>query len=183
MLKRSAKWVAGFISLALALWWFSSYRISEYRGDGQIRDSGFWTYARYHVELEKIPFYENGVHQFRLAGLPSEEMSLELVVVGKTDKDRVELTRPKTNIEATLRDDLGHVICNAAGLPSDGIRDNAWILTSSNDRAALYNHPCVDVQVHNQRSYTLELTITQVDSASPKASLVPVISGGGNELP
>ena len=183
MLKRSAKWLAGFISLALTLWWFSSYRTSEYRGDGQIRDSGFWTYPRYHVELEKIPFYENGVHQFRLAGLPSEEMSLELVVVGKTDKDRVELTRLKTNIEATLRDDLGHVICKAAGLPSNGIRDNAWILTSSDDRAALYNHPCVDVQIHKQRSYSLELTLTQVDSGSPKAFLVPVISGGGNELP
>jgi hypothetical protein len=183
MLKRSVKWVAALISLTLALWWFSSYRVSEYHGDGQIRDSGVWTYPRYHVELGKIPFYENGVHQLRLAGLPSEEMSLELVLDGKTDKDRAELTRLKTNIEATLRDDLGKVICNATGVPSDGIRDNAWILTTSNDRASLYNHSCVDVQVHKQTSYTLELTLTRVDSASPKAFLVPVISGGGNELP
>ena len=128
MLKRSAKWVAVLIVLAFALWWFSSYRISEYRGDGQIRDSGVWTYLRYHVELGKIPFYENGVHQFRLVGLPSEEMTLELVVDGKSDKDRPELARLKTNIEAILRDDLGKVVCNAGGVPSDGIRDNAWIL-------------------------------------------------------
>jgi hypothetical protein len=179
----AVKWMAGFVLLAFAVWWFSSYRISEYHGDGHIRDSGMWTYPRYHVELGEIPLFEKGEHRFRLAGLPSEEMSLELLVVGKTENDRPELTRLKTNIEATLRDDLGQVVCHAGGVPSDGIRDNAWILASSDDRAALYNHPCVDVQVHKQRSYTLELTLTQVDSTSPKAFLIPVVSGGGNELP
>src|SRR5579864_8597825 len=114
-----AKRVAGLFFLALAIWWFFSYRISEYHGDGHIRDSGVWTYPRYHVELGQIPLFENGVHQFRLAGLPSEEMTLELIVVGKTDKDRAELTTLRTIIEAILKDDQGRVVCKAVGVPSD----------------------------------------------------------------
>jgi hypothetical protein len=178
-----AKWASGLCFLALAIWWYCSYRISEYHGDGHIRDSGVWTYPRYHVELDQIPLFENDIHRFTLAGLPSEEMTFELIVVGKTDKDRRELTRLKTNIAVSLKDDRGHLVCKAAGIPSDGLQDNAWILTSSDDRAAFYNRPCVDVRIRRQRSYTLELTLSQVDPNSPKAFLVPEISGGGNELP
>jgi hypothetical protein len=178
----AGKWAAGLLCLILAIWWFWSYRISDYHGDGHIRDSGVWTYPRYNVELGQIPLFENGVHQFRLAGLPSEEMTLKLIVVGKTEKDTAELTGLNTNIEATLKDDQGRVACKAAGSPSE-LHDNAWILTSSDDRAAFYNRRCVDVEVRRQRSYTLELTLTHVDSSSPKAFLVPVISGGGIELP
>ena len=179
----AVKCMAGLVFLSLAVWWFSSYRICEYHGDGHIRDSGVWTYPRYRVELGEIPLFENGEHRFRLAGLPSEEMSLELLVVGKTEKDRAELTRLKTNIAANLKDDKGRVVCKAGGIPSDGQRDTAWILASSDDRAALYNRPCVDVQIHRERSYILELTLTQVDPSSPRAFLVPAFSGGGNELP
>jgi hypothetical protein len=179
----TVKWMAGLVFVALAVWCFSSYRISEFYGDGHIRDSGVWTYPRYHVEFSEIPLFENGEHRFRLAGLPSEEMSLELLVVGKTEKDRAERTRLKTDIAASLKDDKGRDVCKAGGIPSDGQQGDAWIRASSDDRAALYNRACVDVQVHRKRSYILELTLTQVDHSSPRAFLVPVFSGGGNELP
>jgi hypothetical protein len=142
-----------------------------------------WTYPRYHVELGQIPLFETGVHRFQLTGLPSEKMTLELVALGKAEKDRAELTGLKTKITATLVDDRGHFVCKASGSPSDGIRENAWILTSSDVSAAFYNHSCADVQIRRRTSYTLELTLTEVDSDSPKTFLAPVIAGGGNELP
>jgi hypothetical protein len=169
--------------IAFAIWWLWSYRITEYRGDGKITDAGTWNYPRYRIELSQIPFFESSVHQFKLAGLSSGQMTLTLDVVGKTEKNRVELTRLKTRIEATLLDDEGRTVCKAFGIPSDGTRENAWILSSSDISAAFYNQSCVDIDIHRSRSYTLAVRLIEVDPDSPRAYLVPILSGGGNELP
>jgi hypothetical protein len=185
MLTRSngAKIIAFAVLIALGIWWLRSYRITDYRGDGRITDSGTWNYPRYRVELSQIPLFESGIHQFRLAGLPSDQMTLELVVVGKTGKDREELTKLRTRIDASLIDDQGHTVCNASGIPSDGIRENAWILRSTDVSAAFYNQSCVDVVIYTFRSYNLEVKLSEIDAVSPRAYLLPIVSGGGNELP
>ena len=185
MISRStgAKLIAFSFFIGLAIWWSLSYRITEYRGDGKITDAGAWNYPRYHIELGQIPLFDSGIHEFNLTGLPSEQMTLELVIAGKTGKDRAELTGLKTKIEASLVDNEGRTACKAFGIPSDGIQENAWILTSSSTFAAFYNHACVDVDTRRTRSYTLTVRLTEVDSSSPRAYLVPILSGGGNELP
>ncbi len=176
MLRRStgAKLIGFALLIAFAIWWLRSYRITEYRGDGKITDAGTWNYLRYRIELSQIPFFESGVYQFNLAGLPSGKMTLTLDSTGKTEKNRVQLTRLKTRIEATLLDDAGHTVCRAFGIPSDGIRENAWNLSSSDISAAFYNHSCVDIDIHRPRSYTLAVRLTEVDPDSPRAYLVPL---------
>jgi hypothetical protein len=178
-----AKLIGVALLLSLAIWWLRSYRISDYRGDGIITDAGTWNYPRYRIELGQIPFCEAGTHQFKLTGLPSEQMTLTLSISGKTDKDRAELTKSKTKIEASLVDSEGHTACKAFGIPSNGIQDNAWILASSETSAAFYHRACVDVDIQRAKSYILTVTVTDLDSDVPRFYVVPVLSGGGNELP
>lgn len=183
MLSRGAKVLGIALLLALVVWWLRSYRISEYRGDGKIRDSGTWSYPRYHIELGQIPLSKTGTYQFKLAGLPSEQMSLKLLITGKTEKDRKELAGLTTKIEATLLDDTGRTVCEAFGVPSDGIQENAWIFTGSDDFAAFWNKSCLEKDIHHTKSYVLIMKLSEIDSRTPDTYLVPTLSGGGNELP
>ncbi len=181
--RRKGLIACGVISIALILWSVTSYRISRFRGDGVISDSGFWSYPRYHISLAPIPLFEAGAHKFSLTGLPPEEMSLILDVPGKAEKDRVILSKLKNKIDASVVDDKGHVVCKASGFISDGITENGWIITSSDSSAALYQKACVDMSVHRGRTYVLTVSLSDVDSDSKTIYLRPYLSGGGNELP
>jgi hypothetical protein len=174
---------SGGISVALMIWLLTSYRISEYHGDGAISDSGFWSYPRYSIALDPFPLFETGTHKFLLAGLPREEMSLTLDVLGKSEKDRKMLAKLRNKIEASLVDDEGHVVCKASGNISDGITEKGWIITSTDSSAAVYHRACVDVPVHNHGTYVLTVGLSDVDSDSTAIYVKPYISGGGNELP
>jgi hypothetical protein len=183
MLKKSAKLVAVALLALLGIWWLGSYRISQYRGDGKIRDSGMWSYPRYHIDVGQIPLSKSGTYQFKLAGLPPEKMSLELRIPEKTEKDRKELAGLTTKIEAFLLDETGQAVCVAFGVPSDGIQEKAWIFTGSDDFAAFWNKSCLEKDIHHTKSYVLTVKLSEIDSRSPGTYLVPTFSGGGNELP
>ena len=173
----------GAISIALIVWLLTSYRISEYHGDGVISDSGFWSYPRYHVALEPIPLFEASIRKYSLAGLPAEEMSLTLDVPGKSEKDRIALSKLRNKIDASVTDDQGHVVCKASGNFSDGIVENGWIITSTDSSAAIYQTVCVDIPIRKHRTYVLTVSLSDVDPDSKAIYLKPYISGGGNELP
>ena len=169
--------------IALLVWLLWPYNIRAYQGDGTISDSGFWSYPRYRVELAKISFSETGAYRFRLAGLPSEDTTLKLILVDKTDSDRALLTKLKTNISASITDDQNRIVCSVSGYPSDGISEDAWILTSSHTSAALYHRGCVDVKLSHSRIYTLKLQVNLIDPSTPNIYVVPIVTSGGNELP
>jgi hypothetical protein len=174
------------IAVALAVllvWWLSSYQTWGFHGDGKIRDSGVFTYPRYHVELNQIPFSEAGEHHFSFTGAPPEKMWLQFGIVGKTGRDATELTSLKTEIDVLLQDDQGNVLCTASGVPIQGAKHGGWILTYSSDYAAFYNLACVDLPMSRRRSYALQVGIKSVDDRSPSVFLVPTLLGGGIELP
>ena len=171
------------IVVVLAVAMLSCYQPRRFHGDGKIRDSGVFTYPRYHVEFNQISFSKEGEYRFGFKEAPSEKMWLQFGVVGKTGRDATALTGLKTQIEVLLRDDQGNTLCTAAGAPIKGVGSGGWILTHSSDDAAFYNLECANLPMRSRRSYTLQVWIKNVDAGAPSAFLVPTLLGGGNELP
>jgi hypothetical protein len=156
-----------------------SYHSREFRGAGAIRDSGVFSYPRYHVELNQISLSETGQHRYTFEGVPSEEMWLQFDVIGRNGRDVKELAGLTTEIDALLRDDHGNTLCVASG----SLALKTWILTYSSDYAGFYNLACMNLRMNTRRSYTLQLEVKDVDAHSPNMSLRPTLVGGGNELP
>jgi hypothetical protein len=163
----------------IVFWYVLSYHTWEFRGPGTIRDNGVFTYPRFRVLLDKVPLSEAGQHRFTFKGVPSEEMSLQFDVVGKTDRDAAELDNLTSEIELLLSDDHGNILCSTSGSP----KAKAWILLHSTDYAGFYTPTCQNRRMDRWRSYTLQLHLKDVDARSPKAFLRPSLAGGGIELP
>ncbi len=171
-----------FVAIALGLiacWYLLSYHSRAFHEAGAIRDSGVFSYPRYHVELDQIPFSEGGEHRFAFTGAPSEEMWLQFDVVGKTARDAQILERLTTQLDVLLSDDQGKVLCAASGTPAT----RAWILTYSADYAGFYSLSCTNLQINRRSSYILRVELKDADAHSPNIFLRPTLLGGGNELP
>jgi hypothetical protein len=171
-----------FVAIALGLitcWYSLSYHPRAFRGAGGIRDSGVFSYPRFHVELNQVPLFEDGKHRLAFRGVPSEEMRLQFDVIGKTGQDAKELGSLTTEINVRLSDDQGNVLCTASGTPAS----RAWILTYSADYASFYNLSCGNLRMNRRRSYALQLEVKGADANTPKIFLRPTLLGGGNELP
>jgi hypothetical protein len=179
---RSAAFRFAFVPIALgivACWYGLSYHPRAFHGTGAIRDSGVFSYPRYHINLTQVPLSQGSEHRFTFTGVPPEEMWLQFDVVGKTSRDADVLAGLTTQISARLSDDQGNVLCSASGTPST----RAWILTYSNDYAGLYNLSCTNLPMNRRRSYTLEVKVEDADARSPNTFLRPTLLGGGIELP
>jgi hypothetical protein len=116
--------------LILSAW--SPWDSFRYHGDGQFSDRGFFSYPRYLVTFSDIQLNQTGEHHFHFRGLPSEEMSLMLLVKDKrvdTWADSAPLANLQVTIEAVLTDDKGHVACRAYGRPAPSNEDGIWVVT------------------------------------------------------
>jgi hypothetical protein len=174
------RFVIAAIALGLiACWYVFSYHSRAFHGTGAIRDSGVFSYPRYHVELNKVLLSEGGEHHFAFTGVPSEEMWLQFDVVGKTYADAKVLESLTTHIDVLLSDDQGNVLCTASGTPAT----RAWILTSSAGYAGFYSLSCSNLRMNKRRSYTLQLELKDADARLSNTFLRPTLLGGGNELP
>jgi hypothetical protein len=183
----ATRWLSGKVLFGgacsfLVIWWLLfSYHTWAFHGDGNIH-SGILFYPKHVVTFSEIPLFKTGEYQFRFKGVPSEELSLEFNVVGKAWNDATQLTGLNTQIQATLADDRGRVICAASGSPTAGVEKEKWILTYTSDSAAFYNLNCLNIQFRKNTSYVLKVRLDNVDSRSPKANLVPTLSGGGIDI-
>ena len=178
----SPKQIAVILLLLLGLAWLLSYRISEFKGDGTISDAGLGSNPRYVVKFDQIPLHQASTHQFHLQGLPFSEMSFRMNILGKSDQDWKALTKLKTKIAVSLDDNRGHVLCSCVGVPTNSELDrNNWILTINDHQASYYHFSCLGIQLSRFKTYTLKISLTDVDPNSPEAYLVPELLDGGDE--
>jgi hypothetical protein len=95
-----------------------------------------------------------------------------------------EITGLKTNIEVSLRDESGRIICEADGSPSEIGYGNpkGWVTMMGPDEAAYWNGNCLRMRLKPSSSYSLTIHIRDIDPRTPKINLVPTLEGGQPEL-
>ena len=174
--------IAAGIALGAVAWWFCSYDPGEFRGAAPMRDTGLFSYYRYHAPLGEVPLGVAGLYILKFSGLPSERMGLQLFIPGGTTSDRDLLESLTTKISVEIADARGTVVCSATGIPSAKDRPAKWVLMSSDSDAAFWHEQCLNVEFARHTHYTLRVAISDVDPRSPQVSLKPILEGGGIEL-
>lgn len=173
--------VALFIA-GVALWAFS-YHTWEFKGGEAIRDSGFFSYPRYHAQLGRLPLWEPGEYQFAVRGIPPDSLALELQVLEATQADR--LPSLSTSVSATVTDSSGKLLCTASGrLSESGTRGlSTWVLASSVSNKSFWHPRCRELPISRSKAYIVRVTVSDVDPRSPHRTIMVILQGGGNELP
>jgi hypothetical protein len=176
--------VAVVLAIAVSLW-ACSYHTFEFKGGVGIRDSGFFSYPRYHAQLGDLPLWKDGEYQFTVRGLPPDPLNLSLEVVDATDADRKELTSLSSSVEVSIVDDSGKQVCTGSGRLSDADTRGlySWVLESSNSHASFWHNRCQQLPISRSKTYSVKVTVSQADAHSPHKMLMAVLKGGGNELP
>ena len=172
--------VAG--ALGSLAYWLLSYRPSEFDGAGPMKDTGFFSYYRYHAPVGEFPFQAEGTYKFRFSGLPNEKMGLQFYVPGYTTKNRAELDSLKTVLAVEITDKSGKVICAASGSPAAPM-PTRWTLMSSPFEAAYWHQACAESQFGRRTEYSMRVTVKAPDPRTPQVQLRAMLEGGGNELP
>jgi hypothetical protein len=167
--------------LAVLLWKFLLpeiwYDTRAYTGDGQITDTGFWSYPRYHVEFANVAINERSRATFSFRGVPAEAFTFVLRTGSAADTCLLKDNLDKITVQVSLKDDHGNLICEASGTL------RTWNLASSLDKAELWHDRCRDVRLSPRVAYTLALSVDPRANDLPSIRLKPVLEGGGNELP
>ncbi len=161
-------------------WLFSPYKVSEYRGDGAIMDRGFWSYPRFRIRLPEVELTANRTRLYKLKGLPPVPLVLELEVVDRRlidPKDFDMLREMSTAVSVRIADIQGRTVCSASGPLKD------WVMTKRPQYAGYWHPNCRDVRFREGMSYTMTLTTGKEGSESDPLVIVPMLEGGGNELP
>jgi hypothetical protein len=168
-----------------AFLWATRYRTSEFKGGISIADSGLFYYPEYHAQIGYVELDKPGEYRFTLHGLPQEHMWLQFDVMGATLSDEPELRSLSTSLNTTLLDASGNPVCSASGQLSD-----KWRLSVSADHASFWNRGCAPSNdsfdgfpVSRSTTYTLTVKVDHVNPHSPKLVAIPVLKGGGIELP
>ena len=153
-----------------------------------MRDYGLLSHPRYELKLPGISVDDES-RSFTFAGVPSEEMSLQLNVVGATvDKLETPLAKLHTQITAQLFEEATpltprRMLCSATGSPAGASMESRWVVTGNYTFAAFWHPRCLRVPMSKERRYTLTLDIAAADPSSLAKVLVPTFEGGGYELP
>jgi len=181
------EWLAVIFLLAVlvaGLWAFS-YHTSQFQGGLEIRDSGYFSYPRYHAVLGKFPLWESGEYQFTVRGLPPGREHLQLYVEQATYDNRAELTSLSTSVEVSIVDSAGKEICAGNGRLSDAeTRDvDTWVLSSSASSASFWHNSCREFPISTAKTYTIRIKLSEVDAHSPHRTITAMLAGGGYELP
>src|SRR5260370_33598720 len=171
-------------ALAVAIWAFS-YSAFEFKGGVGIRDSGFFSYPRYHAQLGDLPLWKDGEYQFTVRGLPPDPLDLSLEVVDATDADRTELTSLSSSVGVSIVDDSGKQVCTVSGRLSDANTRGlySWVLESSNSHASFWHNRCQQMSISRSKTYTVKVTVSQAEAHSPHQTLMAVLTHRGHSFP
>jgi hypothetical protein len=173
------------VVVLLIMFWAVSYHPSQFKGGVALRDSGFFSYPRYHAQLGDLPLWKEGEYQFTVRGLPPGPLDLKLQVLDSTDANRAELTSLSTNMSVSMTDSSGKEVCEGSGSLSDaGTREHStWALASSTSQASFWHASCVQVPTSRSKTYIVKVRTSGVDPRSPHSTVRPMLEGGGIELP
>ena len=137
------------ITFGLAmLMMFWPYTTREFRGDGKIEDTGFWSYPRYHVTFARISVTESGERVFHCSGLPPMPLTFQLNIDGNGDYD--DLSSLDTFVDVQLRTADGEIVSEASG-PS-----HEWVLmwAPAIDSGGFWHPRLRDVRLQRNQEYT-----------------------------
>jgi len=168
--------------LGAIVWWAYSYDPREFHGAAPMRDTGVFTYYRYHATLGEVPLASSGTYTLRFSGMPATAMVLQFYVAGGSDANRKLFESLTTELTAEIVDSRGNVVCVATGTPSATDPLRRWVLMSSLSEAAYWHERCRSVTFARNTDYTLRVDIRNVDPRSPPVALTVTLQGGGIEL-
>ncbi|HKV90976.1 MAG TPA: hypothetical protein VJW20_00360 [Candidatus Angelobacter sp.] len=177
--------VAAVLAVVLLTIWVYSYHTFEFKGGLSIQDSGFFSYPRYQVRVGEVPLWKNGEYHFAVRGLPPVPLDLRLEVRNATAADSVQLMSLPTFITVSIADRSAKAVCRASGRLSDRRNQDGfiWVLTADNSGAWLWQTHCQNVAVSRFKSYVVNVTVGDVDPQSHHWTIIPILEGGGSELP
>ena len=118
-------------------------------------------------------------------GLPPGPLDLTLQVRNATYADREELMSLPTSVSVSITESNGRQICTASGSLSNARSGDrsGWVLASSDASASFWQSRCLELPISRFRTYTVKVGISGANERSFHKMLVPVLDGGGNELP
>jgi hypothetical protein len=200
-----ARFCRGFAALAmvvlLTLTLVLTFGGRKYKGDGTFTDNGILSpVPRYVIRFPQISLEKPGKHIFVCEGLPTVPLSFALEISdlhkhddeqraffqqhpnqkwpGTSEKDKYEeIKKIRTRVELSISTG-GQTACNISG----SMRDSWTLAWAPAVNSGFFWHPAgQDMKFSPNRSYTVSLTIEDVDAAP--LLVVPTLSGGGMELP
>jgi hypothetical protein len=126
-----------------------------------------------------------GTKEYVLSGFPSNTFSLNLLIDSPNDEARRAVARLDARLGVVFTDGAGNKLCSADGTIAGAqeIWNSTWILAHSPTWAYLWSPQCLDMPISNRKEYHLTISVADVDPGLPKVDLIPILRGGGNELP
>lgn len=172
------------MAIAIGIWAFG-YHSFEFRRGARLVDSGIFTYPRYHAHLGEVPLWKNADYVFSVRGLPPGPLDLVLRVLNATHADREDLLSLNALVSVSIADGSGRIICNANGNLSDASKGgrSTWVLASSSTSAYYWQPGCQQLAIDRFKTYKIDVKVSGTDERTPRKILVPILQGGGIELP
>ena len=182
---RSLLFGLAVVAMLVLGFWGLGYHSSEFRGGIGIQDSGLFSYPRYHVQIGEVPLSRNGQYLFAVRGLPPCAMDLALQIKGANSAEADQLTSLATSVSVSITDVSGKIVCFGGGSLSNSTRRGlrSWTLTSSGSGASFWHPACQQLPMSRHKSYVVKVSVLGTDQLSSKYVLLPLLQGGGVELP
>ena len=166
------------------------FRKGSFRGPATVTDTGVFSYYRYHFFFSPaLPLDEAGTEAYTFRGLPKDEMNVQFEITPANRDDYQQFESLDSVLSVALRDDRGHLLCSGSGKLSEsrlGVAqpgDDHWVLASGAN-AEFWRLSCSGVKFARNRTFTLTMTLADIDPRTPAGALIrPRIEGGGIELP
>lgn len=118
--KRVLRAVIGLlIGLVVVMWAVSYHPGVEFKGGVGIRDSGFFSYPRFHAQLGELPLWKTGEYRSTVRGLPPGPLDMKLRVTDSNYAGSSELASLSTRVNVLITDSSGKEVCSASGRLSD----------------------------------------------------------------
>jgi hypothetical protein len=183
--KAKRRWIFVLLitSFGVATWFIGkllrpfAYKVSEFSGDGRIVDSGVWSYPRYRLKFPEIVVAESKGYAFSFRGAPPETFTLGLELVDPAQSNALEAVKQRVTIGLRLQDKQSRVLCELHSNLAD------WRRSWSQTKVLYWHEHCRDFVLSSHRTYSLTLTVEPSDRDLPAVLLVPILEGGGNEMP
>jgi hypothetical protein len=154
------------------------YSVNAFSGDGQITDTGYWSYYRYHITLPKVQIAERRVYKFSFQGVPHEHFGFGLALDNMAQLRALQAVKDRLRIGVTLQDETDKIICEVSLAPLA-----QWIESSSQTSVQYWHKGCRDFVLDTARAYTVVLTLEVEGHNVAPIVLTPTLEGGGNETP
>lgn len=178
-------WALVVLAILPIAWTRFRYHTSEFKGGERIQNNGWWLFPSYRAQLRPLSLDSPGEQQYTFSGLPSQSFSLTFFVVSAEEGSKKSIVTLHTHLSVALTDDVGNSLCSADGTiaGSRTMSDSTWIMARSANSAYFWTPQCTEMPISRWKQYHLKVRVDSVDPESPKIDLIPILRGGGNELP